>query len=431
MPESPRGQRRAVLLPASWLVSPQRVDPLSWFTAPVIPLLLGVAAALQGVAASVTLWDRWSEPGLQLAAAPIFLVAGVLTGFATRPHRARLGLAWSFAILGVATLGVLVSAAGTVGGTVRVEHWWALVSLSMVQGALAPFSSARQLVINAVPLLAVVWVSATVAYPTGDHPAYPLSIGLIAVTPILVSLVAGVVFTSTFVSRTWQLSDRDHHGQPLAALTAPPTDSTTDSTIAPLTTPASITSPIDGAGSEPRQEPYPQPDDVAGIPEANAVDRIGTDVVPFLEAIAERGTISAEDRLQAMHLAERVRGDLVSAANRSWLEDIAAESGLVVSDPGRRADRMGQPQRAALRGLLMVILDNPAVDPESLLIELRGQDNDSTAVALSLDVDLPEGRRLMMLAPYYLTLQTTVDNLTWADGRSSLFRFEIPADQGD
>jgi len=49
-------------------------------------------------------------------------------------------------------------------------------------------------------------------------------------------------------------------------------------------------------------------------------------------------------------------------------------------------------------------------------------------VALSLDVDLPEGRRILMLAPYYLTLKTTVDNLSWADGRSLLFKFQIPAD---
>jgi hypothetical protein len=30
-----------------------------------------------------------------------------------------------------------------------------------------------------------------------------------------------------------------------------------------------------------------------------------------------------------------------------------------------------------------------------------------------MDVDLPEGRRIMHLAPYYLTLRTAVDDLTW------------------
>ena len=66
------------------------------------------------------------------------------------------------------------------------------------------------------------------------------------------------------------------------------------------------------------------------------------------------------------------------------------------------------------------------VDRRTLLIELRAQPDGSTAVALSIDIDLPEGRRLVLLAPYYLTLKTTVADLTWDDGRNLLMRFRIP-----
>jgi hypothetical protein len=66
------------------------------------------------------------------------------------------------------------------------------------------------------------------------------------------------------------------------------------------------------------------------------------------------------------------------------------------------------------------------VDSQSLLIELRAHADGSTAVALSLEVDLPEGKRIVMLAPYYLTLKDTVENLSWSDGRSVMFTFRIP-----
>ena len=67
----------------------------------------------------------------------------------------------------------------------------------------------------------------------------------------------------------------------------------------------------------------------------------------------------------------------------------------------------------ALRSLLRAVLDTPGADSSSLLIELRGRSDGATAVGVSMDVDLPEGRRIMHLAPYYLTLRTEVDDLTW------------------
>ncbi len=87
---------------------------------------------------------------------------------------------------------------------------------------------------------------------------------------------------------------------------------------------------------------------------------------------------------------------------------------------------MNESQRAALQGLLVAAMDSTVVDRSTLLIELRAQPDGSTAVALSIDVDLPEGRRLVLLAPYYLTLKTTVDDLSWDDGRRLLMRFRIP-----
>ena len=72
---------------------------------------------------------------------------------------------------------------------------------------------------------------------------------------------------------------------------------------------------------------------------------------------------------------------------------------------------MNTAQRTALRALLQAILDIPATDSGSLMIELRRAPDGATAVGVSLDMALPEGTRVLHLAPYYLTLRTTVRDL--------------------
>ena len=149
-------------------------------------------------------------------------------------------------------------------------------------------------------------------------------------------------------------------------------------------------------------------------------------MAPFLEAVAEAGEVTAADRALAGQLARQLRSDLVSQVNRTWLDSVALFGRIYVVDPDMRADLMNAAQRTALRALLLSVTTNPGATVGSLFIELRGEADGSTAVALSLDFSLPEGRRAMLLAPYYLTLQTTVDSLTWDPSRDML-RFQLPA----
>jgi hypothetical protein len=167
-------------------------------------------------------------------------------------------------------------------------------------------------------------------------------------------------------------------------------------------------------------------DEAARRVERRTLARLGNRVAPFLEGIAAAGEVTAADRALAGQLARQLRSDLVSQANRTWLDSIALFGRIYVVDPDNRADRMNSAQRTALRALLMGVIDNPAAAIGSLFIELRGEADGSTAVALSLDFSLPEGRRAMMLAPYYLTLQTTVDDLSW-DASHDIMRFQLPA----
>jgi hypothetical protein len=166
-------------------------------------------------------------------------------------------------------------------------------------------------------------------------------------------------------------------------------------------------------------------------PEAEEAERVRlarftARAAPFLEGIAATGVVTPEDRALAGQLARRLRDDLVTQSNVSWLDSVAAGSRLVVIDPEFRANRMRATQRTALRALLQAILDTPGIDAGSLLVELRGRDDGATAVGVSLEMELPEGRRILHLAPYYLTLRTTVDDLAWSEDRFLRVTFNLP-----
>jgi hypothetical protein len=167
-------------------------------------------------------------------------------------------------------------------------------------------------------------------------------------------------------------------------------------------------------------------EDAASAVQQGTLARITVRAAPFLQRLAETGTVTAADRALAGQLARRVRDDLVLQAAESWLDSVASERRVVVIDPERRADGMNDAQKTALTGLIDAILGTD-VGSNSLLVELRGQDNGSTAVGVSMDLELPEGRRTMHLAPYYLTLKTAVVGLTWNDGRLLRMRFEVPS----
>ena len=87
---------------------------------------------------------------------------------------------------------------------------------------------------------------------------------------------------------------------------------------------------------------------------------------------------------------------------------------------------MSPAQRSALLGLLRAATDGMTPNPTPLLIELRGKSDGSTAVALSTDVTFPEGRRLTLLAPHYVSLRATVDELEWDPGERFRLRFRLP-----
>jgi len=376
----------------SWNVTPQQIDPLSWFARPLVPVAFAAFAAIIGVATVAVQWRFLARPWLDLAAIVFLAGACLVIQFRTRPLRPRFGPRQALAPLGFAVAGLALSTASAVDSAALVQFWWASIGVGCVVAALGPFSTARQSLVYGTGLTVVTSFCGYVGF--APDPVWPaLSVTLIAGSAVVVATVATATFSYMVVSRTRVL--------------------------------------LTGAAG-PR---VPRPGDEASEHLARRVERrtlarLGNRVAPFLEAVAEAGEVTAADRALAGQLARQLRSDLVSQVNRTWLDSVALFGRISVVDPEKRADRMNAAQRTALRALLLSVTANPGATVGSLLIELRGEPGGATAVALSLDFSLPEGRRAMLLAPYYLALQTTVDSLTWDPSRD-LLRFQLPAQGAD
>jgi hypothetical protein len=356
-----------------FLSSARQVDPLSWFTGPLVPISFAILALLYGLALSALTWGATPQPWLQLVATILCASSGLFVHVATRPMRRDLGWTTGALTLAPVTLGMIVSAIGYSHSPLWVEVWWAPGALALMIATLGPYVPVRQIIVlgGAATLVAVL-VSLSLLHPTSDRWG-PIGTAVITAYPPLLGIIATAVFSYAVVSTMIRM----------------------------LESPSRIMV----AGQTVR-------DDAAEHVERVTIARLTARTAPFLEEIAAAGRITPADRALAGQLARRLRDELVTQSNLTWLDSVASESRLVVVDPDRRAHSMNNAQRTAMRGMLRAIIDTPGIDSGSLMVELREGPDGATAVAVSLDMALPEGRRIMHLAPYYLTLRTAVDDFT-------------------
>ena len=373
----------------SFTISPQQIDPLSWYTRPLVPVVLGTMIALYSIGSLLITWTQLAAPGLDFAAVALILTACLTVQFRTRPSRGTFGVRQALVPLGLTAIALAASTVANLDSTLAVQFWWAPVGVATVIGALAPYSSVRAVVSYGIVFSVLCGAASIAAFLAPVHVWPPLSTWVIGASSVLIATAAAATFSWAMVSRTRSLLSW--------AGSAVPDDSAAQSTA-------------------------------ANHVERTTVARLGARVAPFLEKVADAGVVTESDRALAGQLARRLRSDLVDSANRSWLEAIPARGRIFVVDPERLASRMNAAQRSALRGLVLAALSNPTTDAGSLFIELRGQVDGSTAVALSLDLNLPEGRRSTMLAPYYLALQLKVTDVTW-DRARELLRFQLPGER--
>jgi hypothetical protein len=366
-------------------LSARGIDPLSWFAGPYVPLVFGTTNLLYGGVLAALTWSASSQPWLQLIGVLLCTVACVVVHVFTRPSFPDID--WGIGVIAILIggAGFIVSAIGYSQSSFAIEFWWAPFGFALVIGSLAPYlPMLRLLVLGGAGTL--VFVSA--AFLEVDDRVVtwgPWSTYIIILMAPISALAAAATFSYVVVTRMQAVLEK--HSEIVVA---------------------------------------PRPDAEAEAAERVRLAHLIARAAPFIEGIAESGQIRPEDRNLAGQLARRVRDELVTQSNVSWLDSVAEGSRLVIIDPDRRANRMRSTQRTALRALLRAILETPGTDAGSLLVELRGRPDGATAVGVSLEMELPEGRRILHLAPYYLTLRTTVDDLSWSEDRFLRVTFNLP-----
>lgn len=357
-------------------MSPQQVDPLSWFTGPLVPLAFAGLSLAYGALSVIATWGAGTSSALQVAGVAIGVGGCVVVHLRARPMMPRIG-GWATALaIGLGVGGGVVSAFGAAGSGLAIELWWAPFAPAFVIAALAPSLPARRLALVGVASALVLTPVALLAVRDVETGWGPVSTAIIIATPLLLGTVVGAGFSASVTTRVLQQID------------------------------ARLRTVLTPAASH---------DAAARRREFDRTVRLTAQATPLIEQVAESGVVTPADRSLAGQLARRLRDDLVSRSNLSWLDSIARESGVVVVDPEQRAGSMRMSQRTALRALLRALLELPGARDGAVLVELRAHDDGATLVAVSADLDLPEGPRSLHLAPSYLALGGTVDALRWRD----------------
>lgn len=372
--------------------SPREVDPLSWFTGPLVPMVFGGLATVYGFGITILARGRGIDLPLEFASVGAVALGFVAIGMLTGSRRPGGTLALSTIPLGFGWLGLALSALGHLRSTEQVELWWAPVGLAFLVAALAPYLSAVRLILvgGLSTVAAMVATAGTFALGIGPDHWPPVTRMLLGAGSVAVATAAASTFSYQVVQRTLHWAS---------------------STPGPVLSSGVL-------GEEAKRRILRQ-----------ELASVGERAVPLLERVATTGVVTAADRDQARTLSEDLRAELVERSNRSWLDSLTRRMNLTVIDQDHRADRMAPAQRSALLGLLRAATDGALPSSAPLLIELRGERDGSTAVALSTDVTFPEGRRLTLLAPHYVTLQAAVDELEWEAGAKLRLRFRLPPER--
>ncbi|MFT4029727.1 MAG: hypothetical protein QM675_07620 [Protaetiibacter sp.] len=361
------------------------VDPMSWFTGPYVPLVFAVFVAVYGGLMSVLTWDESELPAMQLAGVALCTMALLLVQLLTA-LRNRFDWQLGAIVVGVGGAGLVVSALGYSHSVFAIELWWAPFCFALALSALAPYLAPWRLVLWGVVALATV---VPVAFVIVDSrvPAWgSITVFLLVATPSAVATAATTAFSYSVVRQMLPIVDNRS---------------------------SEVVSEV--------LETDPEDEEAERI----ALARHTARAVPFLRAIADRGTVADGDRALAGEIARYLRDDLVSRTDLAWLGLRADDTRVVVVDPDHRAQTMRSAQRTAIRDLVRAVLDDPATDATTIYMELRPQDDGSTAVAVTLDAELPEGRRVRHIAPYYFNLRGEVADVRLSrDGVS----FRVPPD---
>jgi hypothetical protein len=363
--------------------SARDVDPMSWFTGPYVPLVFAAFIAIYGGTMSIITWWHTESPGTQLAGVALCTLACLLVQLLTS-LRNRFNWQLGAVVVLVAGAGLIVAALGYGGTVFAIEQWWAPFCFAIALSSLAPYLSTWRLLFWGVLSLVTVVPATFVIVDAHAREWGSVSVYLLIATPVAVAVAATTAFSYSVVHQMLPIVENRSSAVVSEALELDPEDEEAERVV---------------------------------------LARYTARAVPFLRTVAERGTVSEGDRALAGEIARYLRDDLVSRSDLAWLGLRADDTRVVVVDPERRAQSMRAAQRAAIRDLVRAVLDDPSTDATTIFMELRAQDDGSTAVAVTLDTDLPEGRRVRHIAPYYFNLRGQMKDVRLGRDRLS---FRVP-----
>lgn len=368
----------------SWKRSPWDADPLSWFTAPNLPLAAAVLGVVHGGLVLTVNGQAGSRPLVQVAALLVSVAALVGVHVATRPPRGTLTLRRALPLALMSSAGLVISAWGYLGEPFAVELWWAPLVCSLTLLAMAPYASSQRLAIIALVILVVAAVSVLLLVVPDEQSWPPYTTTVTALFPIMIGGIGAVVLVQSITTGLARWSER----------------------------PLIIASPA--------------ADHDALIAEIDAMtSRRIAHATHLIRGVLDRGEVTDDDAAEALLLAGRLRDELTGDVDSTWLERVAIGAPLLVDDDERLADQLDLAQRTALRALLDALLAPDEARIGLARIELRRTDEGSIAVALRIASAMPDGRRETFLAPYYVGLKSAVDNLRWRSGPLTAVEFEV------
>ena len=374
---------------SAWRFSPREVDLLSWFTGPLVPIVFGGIATTFGLAVTLTMLHDTQRLVLGSFAVVVMVGAFISSIFLAPRRRANLTASITIVPVAMGWIAMLLSVASEWGTTLPFELRWSPIAFSLLLASLAPYLSAVRILIVGI-LSTVIYMSVTaLSLNVEPHPGYwPFTVHLIVGSGmILMATVASTVFCYQVVARTmgWAHSVSGE----------------------------ALSSGVLGEAARRR---------ILRQELANMSDR----ALPLLERVTESGVVTDADREEARVLAERLRAELVERSNLSWLESLTRQMNLTVIDLDRLAERMNLGQRSALMGLLTAATKELFEPTTRVVIELRGEPDGATAVAISADRAFAEGRKLTLLAPHYVSLVAAVDDVEWTTGQELHVSFRVP-----
>lgn len=378
---------------SAWRYSPREVDLLSWFTGPLVPLVFGGTATAFGIGVTSTMMHDTSTLIFEYLAVLVMVVAFCSVMFLAPARRANLKATVTIIPIAIGWFALLLSVANEWGSTVALELRWSPIAFALLLASLAPYlSAARILTVGITSAVAFMGVTALSVTAESRPDNWPFVVQLFFGSGmILVATAASTVFCYQVVARTirWAQSVPNE----------------------------ALSSGVLGEAARRR---------ILRHELASVSDR----VLPLLERVTASGVVSDMDREEARSLSESLRAELVERSNLSWLESLTRQLNLTVIDHDRLAEQMNLGQRSALLGLLTAATRDILEPTTRVVVELRGETGGATAVAISADQALPEGRKLTLLAPHYVSLATTVDDMEWETGERLHMSFRVPARTG-